>query len=136
MTDKPNYSLKDLLNELKEKEKELVKIEERIKKYEIKENNQFFSKKGFNSLKRDMAVCQAEISALKSGISVATKLIEDEIKDWEEKKTEMLIFINRTGGCIIKEKNPDNCSCIHCVRKSMCNSLKIEDRIKYLRGLL
>jgi len=71
MTDKPNYSLKDLLNELKSKEEELLK-------WDI----QFIGT-------RFTEILQAEISALKKGISACEEIFNSQHRDISTKANEL-----------------------------------------------
>jgi hypothetical protein len=74
MTDKPNYSLKDLLNELKEKER----LRERWKQHiQIMGNNirPEFSMKTNTVL---LAEVEAEISALKKGIKACEEILNSQ----------------------------------------------------------
>ena len=74
MTDKPNYSLKDLLNELKEKEKGCGK------RFEISENRLAICGKYYYDEKEQTLcpTCQAEISALKKGISACEEILNSQ----------------------------------------------------------
>lgn len=106
MTDKPNYSLKGLLNELKEKEKgcgtRLPNFkEQKIICGMIHKNN--------NIGKILCPVCRAEISALKKGISACEEVQKDILDRMyrllKEKKCHCKGFISETEECFDREWN-------------------------------
>jgi len=80
MTDKPNYSLKDLLNELKDKEKGLELLNKRLHKAYLLNRTQEYTKLLLKAVK-----LEGEISALKKGISACEEILNGQKLDAQEK---------------------------------------------------
>jgi hypothetical protein len=138
MTDKPNYSLKDLLNELKEKEEELTKINKKSMLFQDSYDRKILLQTEISALKKEISACeeiqeQPTIEHYKKyGVAEGDKLLLETAKNnfkkgQESMKKEILEIIEKITSWTCK------CGCITFDNKKckMCGSDPAYGEIDY-----